>query len=201
MKKVFIYARVSTDKQETDRQIDDLRLHCERNGYQVIQEYKEHISATKSLEKRQHLIDEVARSGADIFLAQDLSRFSRNVKVGLQIKDELHKAGVCLEFTETGLKSLNDDGTPNPMAQMVFVCLMNVHEMENATKKEMIKSGLRRAVEKGKTLGRPKGSTENLVKKYPKVVSYLKHHSIRETSRLTSKPKSLVQRVRQQMVA
>jgi DNA invertase Pin-like site-specific DNA recombinase len=201
MKKVFIYARVSTDKQETDRQINDLRLHCERNGYQVIQEYKEHISATKSLEKRQHLIDEVVKSGADIFLAQDLSRFSRNVKVGLQIKDELHKAGVCLEFTETGLKSLNENGTSNPMAQMVFVCLMNVYEMENATKKEMIKSGLRKAVERGKTLGRPKGSKENLIKKYPKVVGYLKNHSVRETSRLTSKPKSLVQRVRQQMVA
>lgn len=201
MKKVFIYARVSTDKQETERQLDDLRLHCQRNGYQVIQEYQEHISATKSLEKRRHLIDEVVKSGADVFLAQDLSRFSRNVKVGLQIKDELHRAGICLEFAETGLKSLNEDGTPNPMAQMVFVCLMNVYEMENATKKEMIKSGLRRAVERGKTLGRPKGSKENLLKKYPKIVSYLKNHSIRETSRLASKPKSLVQRVRQQMVA
>lgn len=200
MKKVFIYARVSTDRQETDRQIDDLRLHCQRNGYEVVKEYKEHISATKSLEKRHHLIDEVIKSGADIFLAQDLSRFSRNVKVGLQIKDKLHDNGICLEFTQTGLKSLNDDGTPNPMAQMVFVCLMNVYEMENATKKEMIKSGLRKAIERGKTLGRPKGSTENLLKKYPKVVTYLQSHSVRETSRLASKPKSLVQRVRQQMV-
>jgi len=99
------------------------------------------------------------------------------------------------------MKSLNEDGTPNAMANMVFVSLMNVYEMENSTKRQMIKSGLRNAVANGKTLGRPEGTTEDLLSKYPKVVKLLQNGtSIRNTALLSQKAKSLVQRVKTQMV-
>ena len=198
--KAFIYCRVSTEKQETERQLRDLRDYCKRNDYEIVQEFQENISATKSKVQRQHLIDAVRKSKAKYFIADDISRFSRNVKVGLEIKDELHEMGVCLVFVQTGMKSLNEDGTPNAMANMVFVSLMNVYEMENSTKRQMIKSGLRNAVANGKTLGRPEGTTENLINKYPKVVKLLQNGtSIRNTALLSQKAKSLVQRVKTQM--
>jgi DNA invertase Pin-like site-specific DNA recombinase len=198
--KAFIYCRVSTEKQETERQLRDLRDYCKRNDYEIVQEFQENISATKSKVQRQHLIDAVRKSKAKYFIADDISRFSRNVKVGLEIKDELHEMGVCLVFVQTGMKSLNEDGTPNAMANMVFVSLMNVYEMENSTKRQMIKSGLRNAVANGKTLGRPEGTTEDLLSKYPKVVKLLQNGtSIRNTALLSQKAKSLVQRVKTQM--
>ena len=198
--KAFIYCRVSTEKQETERQLRDLRDYCKRNDYEIAEEFQENISATKSKVQRQHLIDAVRKSKAKYFIADDISRFSRNVKVGLEIKDELHEMGVCLVFVQTGMKSLNEDGTPNAMANMVFVSLMNVYEMENSTKRQMIKSGLRNAVANGKTLGRPEGTTENLLSKYPKVVKLLQNGtSIRNTALLSQKAKSLVQRVKVQM--
>ena len=198
--KAFIYCRVSTEKQETERQLRDLRDYCKRNDYEIAEEFQENISATKSKVQRQHLIDAVRKSKAKYFIADDISRFSRNVKVGLEIKDELHVMGVCLVFVQTGMKSLNEDGTPNAMANMVFVSLMNVYEMENSTKRQMIKSGLRNAVANGKTLGRPEGTTENLLSKYPKVVKLLQNGtSIRNTALLSQKAKSLVQRVKVQM--
>lgn len=198
--KAFIYCRVSTEKQETERQLRDLRDYCKRNDYEIVEEFKENISATKSKIQRQHLIDAVRKSKAKYFIADDISRFSRNVKVGLEIKDELHEMGVCLVFVQTGMKSLNEDGTPNAMANMVFVSLMNVYEMENSTKRQMIKSGLRNAVANGKTLGRPEGTTEDLLSKYPKVVKLLQQGtSIRNTALLSQKAKSLVQRVKTQM--
>lgn len=199
--KAFIYCRVSTEKQETERQLRDLRDYCKRNDYEIAEEFQENISATKSKVQRQHLIDAVRKSKAKYFIADDISRFSRNVKVGLEIKDELHEMGVCLVFVQTGMKSLNEDGTPNAMANMVFVSLMNVYEMENSTKRQMIKSGLRNAVANGKTLGRPEGTTEDLLSKYPKVVKLLQNGtSIRNTALLSQKAKSLVQRVKTQMV-
>ena len=199
--KAFIYCRVSTEKQETERQLRDLRDYCKRNDYEIVQEFQESISATKSKVQRQHLIDAVRKSKAKYFIADDISRFSRNVKTGLEIKDELHEMGVCLVFVQTGMKSLNEDGTPNAMANMVFVSLMNVYEMENSTKRQMIKSGLRNAVANGKTLGRPEGTTEDLLSKYPKVVKLLQNGtSIRNTALLSQKAKSLVQRVKTQMV-
>lgn len=198
--KAFIYCRVSTEKQETERQLRDLRDYCKRNDYEIVEEFQENISATKSKLQRQHLIDAVRKSKAKYFIADDISRFSRNVKVGLEIKDELHEMGVCLVFVQTGMKSLNEDGTPNAMANMVFVSLMNVYEMENSTKRQMIKSGLRNAVANGKTLGRPEGTTEDLLSKYPKVVKLLQNGtSIRNTALLSQKAKSLVQRVKIQM--
>ena len=198
--KAFIYCRVSTEKQETERQLRDLRDYCKRNDYEIAEEFQENISATKSKVQRQHLIDAVRKSKAKYFIADDISRFSRNVKVGLEIKDELHEMGVCLVFVQTGMKSLNEDGTPNAMANMVFVSLMNVYEMENSTKRQMIKSGLRNAVANGKTLGRPEGTTEDLLSKYPKVVKLLQNGtSIRNTALLSQKAKSLVQRVKTQM--
>ena len=198
--KAFIYCRVSTEKQETERQLRDLRDYCKRNDYEIVEEFQENISATKSKIQRQHLIDAVRKSKAKYFIADDISRFSRNVKVGLEIKDELHEMGVCLVFVQTGMKSLNEDGTPNAMANMVFVSLMNVYEMENSTKRQMIKSGLRNAVANGKTLGRPEGTTEDLLSKYPKVVKLLQNGtSIRNTALLSQKAKSLVQRVKVQM--
>ena len=198
--KAFIYCRVSTEKQETERQLRDLRDYCKRNDYEIVEEFQETMSATKSMKQRRHLIDVVRKSKAKYFIADDISRFSRNVKVGLEIKDELHEMGVCLVFVQTGMKSLNEDGTPNAMANMVFVSLMNVYEMENSTKRQMIKSGLRNAVANGKTLGRPEGTTEDLLSKYPKVVKLLQNGtSIRNTALLSQKAKSLVQRVKVQM--
>lgn len=198
--KAFIYCRVSTEKQETERQLKDVREYCKRNDYEIVQEFQESISATKSKIHRQHLIDAVRKSKAKYFIADDISRFSRNVKTGLEIKDELHEMGVCLIFVQTGMKSLDEDGTPNALTNMVFVNLMNVYEMENSTKRQMIKSGLRNAVANGKTLGRPEGTTEDLLSKYPKVVKLLRNGtSIRNTALLSQKAKSLVQRVKVQM--
>ena len=151
--KAFIYCRVSTEKQETERQLKDVREYCKRNDYEIVQEFQESISATKSKAHRQHLIDAVRKSKAKYFIADDISRFSRNVKTGLEIKDELHEMGVCLIFVQTGMKSLDEDGTPNALTNMVFVNLMNVYEMENSTKRQMIKSGLRNAVAKRKNFG------------------------------------------------
>ena len=199
--KAFIYCRVSTEKQETERQLRDLRDYCKRNDYEIVEEFQETMSATKSMKQRRHLIDVVRKSKAKYFIADDISRFSRNVKAGLEIKDELHEMGVCIIFKQTGMKSLDEDGTPNAMANMVFVTLMNVYEMENATKRQMIKSGLRNAVAKGQTLGRPEGTTESLTNKYPKVVKLLLNGtSIRNTALLSKKAKSLIQRVKSEMV-
>ena len=198
-KTAFIYCRVSTDKQETERQIKELTSYCLNNGYEVVGTLEEKISATKSIKKREHLIQLVKDSKANYFIAQDISRFSRNTKVGIDLKDKLHQLKVCLLFVQTGLFSLNEDGTENDNARFLFNTLLSVYEMENATKIRMIKSGLANARVNGKILGRRVGYKENLLIKYPKIVKELKTNTIRRTALLCSVEKSLVQRVKFQM--
>lgn len=200
MKKAFIYCRVSTDKQETERQINDLRKYCLNNDFEIVGVLEEEISATKSIKAREHIIEEVKKSKAEYFIAQDISRFSRNVKVGLELKDKLHNIGVSLVFTETGLHSLNTDKSENDMARMVFTMLMSVYEMENSTKKAQIRNGLKNARNKGIVLGRPIGSQINLLTKYKNVVKEINNGiSVRKTAKLCDVAPSLVQRVKKQM--
>jgi DNA invertase Pin-like site-specific DNA recombinase len=199
-KKAFIYCRVSTDKQETERQIKDLKQYCLNNEFEIVGVLEEEISATKAIKAREHLIQLVKESKADYFIAQDISRFSRNVKVGLELKDRLHQFGVCLIFTQTGLKSLNEDKTENDVARMLFTMLMSVYEMENSTKKAQIRNGLKNARSRGVILGRPTGTFTDLKVKYKKVVKKLNEGiSIRETARICDVAPSLVQRVKKQM--
>lgn len=199
-KGAFIYCRVSTDKQETYRQQKELTYYCLNNGYEIIGQLEEEISATKSIKKREHLIELVKNSNAKYLIVQDISRFSRNVKVGLELKDRLHEIGVCLVFIQTGLKTLNEDNTENDVARMLFTMLMGVYEMENSTKITQIKNGLKTAKSKGVILGRPIGSKINLLTKYKNVVKELeKGNSIRRTAKQCEVATSLVQRVKEQM--
>jgi len=199
-KTAFIYCRVSTDKQETERQIRELTSYCKKNDFEIVGSLEEEISATKSIKKREHLIQMVKDSKANHFISQDISRFSRNTKVGIELKDKLHELKVCLLFTQTGLFSLNEDGTENDTARLLFNMLLSVYEMENSTKIKMIKSGLANAKANGKILGRRVGYKENLLIKYPKIVKELKTNTIRRTALLCGVQKSLVQRVKFQMI-
>ena len=200
-KTAFIYARVSTNKQETERQLRELIEYCDVNDLEIIDTMNEEISGTKSLKARKHLVDRVIKAKPDFFIFNDYSRLGRNLKVALEIKDQLHEHKICLISTKTGLKSLNDKGDVDITAQMVFNTLLSVHEMENEVRKQHIKSGLENAKANGKILGRPTGYRKDLVKSYPAVVRKLKDgRSIRETASITLKPKSLVQRVKKQMI-
>lgn len=200
MSKAFIYCRVSTDKQETERQLKDLKRYCSDNGLEVVGILEEEISATKSIKAREHLIQLVRDSKANYFIAQDISRFSRNVKVGLELKDRMHQFGVCLIFTQTGLRSLNEDKSENDVARMLFTMLMSVYEMENSTKKAQIKNGLKNARSRGVVLGRPIGTLTDLKVKYKNVVRELNNGtSIRKTAKICEVAPSLVQRVKKQM--
>ena len=46
--KVLIYTRVSTDKQNHDSQLQDLREYCTRRGWTEVEEMSDVISGAKS---------------------------------------------------------------------------------------------------------------------------------------------------------
>ena len=208
----FVYCRVSTDKQDTERQLRELKQFCKDNKLYVVKVYEETMSGTKSLLGRRLLLDEVAKHKPDYFIIHDYSRFSRNVKTALQMKDELHEIGVCLWSMQTNMKSLDTDGTPSPIANLVFTQLLSVYEMENEQRKKHIKSGLKNAVAKGKILGRPIGTTINRLIKYRKIVDTIKEQeelkasgqkylSVRKTAAYFDMEKSLIQKIREDMKA
>lgn len=126
------------------------------------------------------------------------------------MKDELHSLGVNLVTMQSGLHSLNEDGTPNATANLVFTQLLAVYEMENATRIASIKSGIANARRKGRVLGRPTGTFQDRIKKYPSIVKLIqeqeqmklerkKYLSVRKMAVYLNRQPSLIINLRKDM--
>ena len=57
MKRVVIYARVSTAGQDYDRQLAELRGYASRMRYEIVKEFSETISGAKKVAEREALTD------------------------------------------------------------------------------------------------------------------------------------------------
>ena len=110
---------------------------------------------------------------------------------------------VSIYVQNFNLETLKEDGSRNPMAQLVFTMLAEFARLERDHLRERIKSGLEKAKREGKKLGRPKGARlvgDKLVQKYPKVVRELKAgQSIRKTAKLCDISAKTVQRIKEAM--
>lgn len=153
IKKVAIYARVSTDQQTTENQLRELRAVAARNGWIVTKEYIDHgISGAKGRDKRpafDALLKDAIRKEFDIVAAWSVDRLSRSLRDLLSFLDDIHAKGIGLYMHQQGVDTTTPGG--KALFQMVGVFA----EFERAILQERIKAGLARAREQGTILGRP----------------------------------------------
>ena len=153
IKKVAIYARVSTDKQTTENQLRELREVAARNGWIVSKEYIDHgISGAKGRDKRpafDALLKDAVRKEFDVIAVWSVDRLSRSLRDLLSFLDEIHAKGIGLYLHQQGVDTTTPGG--KALFQMVGVFA----EFERAIIQERIKAGLARAREQGTILGRP----------------------------------------------
>ena len=162
---VALYARVSTDGQTTENQLQELRKVADRNGWQIIQEFVDHgISGAKGRDQRpafDEMCKGVVRKEFDLVMAWSVDRLGRSLQHLVTFLDELHSKKVDLFLHRQGID------TTTPAGKMMFQMLGVFSEFERAMIKERINAGLARAKAQGKTLGRPKVSlqVENKIRK------------------------------------
>ena len=162
---VALYARVSTDGQTTENQLQELRKVADRNGWQIIQEFVDHgISGAKGRDQRpafDEMCKGVIRKEFDLVMAWSVDRLGRSLQHLVTFLDELHSKNVDLFLHRQGID------TTTPAGKMMFQMLGVFSEFERAMIKERINAGLARAKAQGKTLGRPKVSlqVENKIRK------------------------------------
>ena len=162
---VALYARVSTDGQTTENQLQELRKVADRNGWQIIQEFVDHgISGAKGRDQRpafDEMCKGVVRKEFDLVMAWSVDRLGRSLQHLVTFLDELHSKKVDLFLHRQGID------TTTPAGKMMFQMLGVFAEFERAMIKERINAGLARARAQGKTLGRPKVSlqVENKIRK------------------------------------
>ena len=81
MDKVVILARVSTDKQEYQRQENELTDYCRRVGWSVEAVFSNKVSGAKRMEERSEIMDLIAyvkTNEIDKVVCLEISRLGRN---------------------------------------------------------------------------------------------------------------------------
>lgn len=205
MKTAVIYARVSSvgDRQNTERQVIDLREYANYAKLEVKEVFEEHISGAKKNDEREGLMSAIAyckENHIDTLLVSELSRVGRNAFEVLATVKDLVDCGINLYMQKEQLNLLDDEGKPTMFAPIMIATLSTCAQLERENIKFRLNSGLRNYVAKGGKVGRKKGSVKTLEQKeneYRDIINYLKKgYSIRITAKLTEKSVSTVQRVK-----
>ncbi len=137
------YARVSTDSQNLDRQLDQLKSSgCEKV-------YQEKITGTKKerpeLEK---LLDHVRKG--DVIIISDLTRLSRSTKDLFHLVELIERKGA-------NIKSLKESwmDTTTPQGKLMFTMFAGISQFERDLVSQRTREGLASARARGRKGGRP----------------------------------------------
>lgn len=207
--KAVIYARVSSesDRQDTSRQIEDLKRYASQQNMEIVNIYEEHISGAKKNEERVVLTEclEYCRNNSvEYLLLSELSRLGRSTLQVLKSLDILHEAKVSVYIQNLGLYTLQKDGKVNPIVSILITILAEMSNIERSNIEYRLNSGRKNYIMNGGKLGRKKGSikTEEKMKdEYKETIILLKKgYSIRNIAKLQGIGISTVQRIKNQFI-
>jgi DNA invertase Pin-like site-specific DNA recombinase len=157
-----IYVRVSTDNQEAENQLLQLREYCRRKGYNIHREYIDIMSgAVSNRPGFNEAFKDAHAMAIDVLVFWDISRFSRaGTLYTLQKLRELDNIGVEWDsFQDQYFQSVG------PFKDVVISIMATLARIEREKISERTKAGLERAKKYGKTLGRPAGSKDKRQRK------------------------------------
>lgn len=184
MDKVVILARVSTDKQEYQRQVNELTEYCSKVGWSVEAVFSNKVSGAKRIEERPEIVEMIAYVKANAVskvVCLEISRLGRNTLEALKVIKVLNENGVSLYVKNYNLETLTPDGKVNPVASLICTILLEIASMERLTIKERMASGRDQYIANcrrdGVKMGRPstyRKSEDAYKQQYAKEISLLK---------------------------
>lgn len=192
MKKVVIFARVSTSIQDYERQVNELTAVANSNNWNVAATFCEKISGAKKNTERMELtrmIDYVRANNINIVMVTELSRLGRDTLQVLEVIEKFNKLGISLFIQNYHIETLNDNGTINTMSQFLITILAEVARMERKTIRERVESGYKNYRANGGKVGRKEGyrkSDIDMKEQYAEEIRLLrKGISLRNISKIT----------------
>ena len=191
--KAIIYARVSTQGQDYDRQLAELRQYADRMGYDVVKTFSEKISGAKKVEERQamtDLLNYVESNKVDKVLIYECRRLSRRAIDFLAIIEIFNEKKISLYIHQNGLETLLPSGEINPIATLVLGILAQFNSMERSLIRSRMESGYNNFRNNGGVVGRKTGyrkTAEQMKEEYAEEIRLLKKgYSLRNIAKITS---------------
>ena len=176
---IFGYARVSTEQQNLDRQLDAL----ENSGCEII--YNEKMTGTK----RDHpelakMLDRMTEG--DTVVVESLSRLGRSTKDLIELTELFQSKGVHL----VSLKEQIDTSTST--GKLLFTLMSAIAQFERDVIADRTREGLKAARARGRKGGRPRTDPAT-VKKAVRLYN-TGEYSVKEIEELTGVKKSTLYR-------
>lgn len=210
MEKVVILARVSTDKQDFERQVNELTDYCRKMDWEVEKVFTNKVSGAKKNEEREEireLISYVNSNQIRRVVCLEISRMGRNTLEALKVIQILNEHKVSLYVKNYNLETLDSEGRVNPVASLICTILLEVAAMERLTIKERMASGRDQYIEKcrreGIKMGRPstyRKSDEEYKKQYQREISLIrKGLSLANISAITGTSINTIRKIKEVM--
>ncbi|MGY0715372.1 recombinase family protein [Azospirillum sp. TSO5] len=195
--RVAIYARVSTDRNQTvENQLRDLTQVAQHLGWTIVEVFRdEGISGAKGRDQRpgfDRLLKGVARREFDLIAAWSVDRLGRSLQDLVAFLGEINARGVGLYLHQQGLD------TTTPAGRAMFQMLGIFSEFERAMIQDRIRAGLNRARAEGRRLGRPKTSDAIIARIRRELDA---GHGIHKTAKLVGCGVGTVQKVKKEIAA
>jgi DNA invertase Pin-like site-specific DNA recombinase len=156
--RVAIYARVSTDEQEPENQLRQLRAWCAAAGHEIADEYIDHgVSGAKAAARRSRfaaLLADAHKRRFDLVLCWALDRLSREGMVAtVGYLQQLAASGVAFHSYSEPMLS-----TDNELVRDILLAVMSsLAKQERVRHIERVRAGMDRARVRGTRSGTPIG--------------------------------------------
>ena len=155
--KIALYARVSTNGQDPEVQLEALRGHARNRDWIIVEEFVDHgYSGAK--EKRPALDRMIKAAWTGTFqavLVWRFDRFARSVKHLISALEQFRS----LNINFISLQEQFDTSTP--IGHAMFTIIGAMAQLERDIIRERVKAGLDRARTRGVRLGRPIASANS----------------------------------------
>ena len=176
---IFGYARVSTEQQNLDRQLDALRKY----GCNVI--YNEKMTGTKrNRPELAKILDRITKG--DTVVIESLSRLGRSTKDLIELTELFEQKGVHLVSLKEQINTSTSTG------KLLFTLMAAIAQFERDVITDRTREGLKSARARGRIGGRPRVNQDN-IKKAVKLYR-TQQYSVREIEDLTGVKKSTLYR-------
>ncbi len=182
MEKVVLFCRVSStnDRQNYDRQINDLTQLVNSLNYNVEAVFAEKVSGVKKNGERKELmnmIEFVNSHQIDKVLVTELSRLGRDTLQVLQTLEIFNQNKISLFIQNYNIETLTPEKEINPMSQFLVTILAEVARMERRSIENRLSSGYQNYRANSGVVGRKLGyrkNTEFMKDEYAEEIKMLK---------------------------
>ncbi len=184
---VALYARVSTNQQDPEVQLRELRALAAARGWTITQEYVDSgiSGASTSRPELSRMLTDAHKGCFAGILVWRLDRLGRSLRHLVTVVEDLLARGIdVISATEPHMDSTT------PTGRLLRNIFASVAEYEREMIRERVMAGLRKAKASGKHVGRPKAIVNRL-----RITQLRKENmSWREIGRKMGLPKSTVHR-------